>query len=124
MIVAYRVPRYVSEARYAVGHRRLRAFTRRVFRKRPRVCAICPSTRGLQVAHLVAVSENRALALREKNVVLLCRRCHLAFDSLVGVIQPESRLYIDPFLHFKLHGTDALDRIIQAREMVLRDYGR
>jgi 5-methylcytosine-specific restriction endonuclease McrA len=123
MIQPYRPPRYVSEARAAVGPRRLRAFTRRVFRKRPRVCAICPSTRGLQVAHLVAVSENRALALREKNTFLLCRRCHLAFDSLVGVIPTGSRLYTDPsggFLPYQA----AVALLLEARSRMLFAYGR
>lgn len=120
MIQTYRPPRYVSEARAAVGPRRLRAFTRRVFRKRPRVCAICPSTRGVQVAHLVAVSESRALALREKNTVLLCRRCHLAFDSLVGVIPPGSRLYVQPA--FRPDQALNLLRCVQARERILHEY--
>lgn len=96
MISRPRVPRYVSDARAAVGPARVRAFTRRVFRKGPRVCRICQSPRHLQVAHLVAVAENCALALREKNTVLLCRRCHLAFDARAGVIPPGSRLYTDP----------------------------
>jgi hypothetical protein len=124
MIQTYRPPRYVSEARAAIGPRRLRAFTRRVFRKRPRVCAICPSTRGVQVAHLVAVSENRALALREKNTVMLCRRCHLAFDSLVGVIPPGSRLYVDPFPYFLGAEGSSLSRVLHARQMLLHEYVR
>jgi hypothetical protein len=123
MIRVYRLPRYVSEARAAVGPRRLRAFTRRVFRKRPRVCAICPSTRGLQVAHLVAVSENRALALREKNTVMLCRRCNLAFDSLCGVIPPGSRLYVEATPYFSFAPDDALNRVLHARYLLLNEYG-
>jgi hypothetical protein len=123
MIVAYRPPRYVSEARAAVGPRRLRAFSRRVRRKRPGVCAICPSTRALETAHLVAVAENRALALREKNAVRLCRRCHLAFDSLIGVIPPGSRLYTDPSGRF-LPYQAAVVLLLEARSRMLFAYGR
>ena len=123
MIRAYRTPRYVNEARAAVGPQRLRAFTRRVFRKRPRVCAICPSTRGLQTAHLVAVSEDRALALREKNTVTLCLRCHRAFDSLIGVLPTGSRLYTDPAGVFDGHEA-ARDALLGARQLLLHEYGR
>lgn len=123
MIQPYRPPRYVSEARAAVGPRRLRAFTRRCFRKGPRRCAICPSRRGLQVAHLVAVAENRALALREKNTVLLCLRCHRAFDALVGVLQPGSRLYTDP-APLVARYPRAFGILRGARQLLLHEYGR
>lgn len=123
MIQTYRPPRYVSEARAAVGPRRLRAFTRRVFRKRQRVCVICQSTRDLQVAHLVAVSEDRALALREKNTVILCRWCHLAFDSLTGVIPPGSRLYTEPPEYFARY-LGALLGVLSARALLLLRYAR
>jgi hypothetical protein len=95
MIRRWPTPRYLSEPRAAVGPARLRGFATRVRRKRPRCCAVCGGTRELQVAHLIAVSEARALALREKNAVVLCRRCHLGFDSLTGVIPAGSRLYLE-----------------------------
>lgn len=96
MIRRWPAPRYVSEARAAVGPARLRAFTRRVVRKGGRRCAVCGGTRQVQGAHLIAVSAGRALALREKNAVPLCRADHLAFDCATGVIPPGSRLYVDP----------------------------
>lgn len=117
MIQTYREPRYVSEARYAVGPRRLRAFTRRVFRKRPKACAVCHAAGGLQVAHLVAVAENRALALREKNTVTLCRLCHRAFDSLVGVLPPGSRLYVDPHPRYARYAA-AFDALLARRALL------
>ncbi len=117
MIVQYREPRYVSEARAAVGPARLRAFTRRCFRKRARVCTVCPGRRHLQVAHLVAVAEDRALALREKNTVTLCLDCHRAFDALVGVLSPGSRLYTDPTPRYARHRA-AFDALLARRALL------
>ncbi len=121
MIRRWPAPRYVSEARAAVGPARLRAFTRRCFRKRARVCTVCPGRGHLQVAHLVAVAEDRALALREKNTVTLCLNCHRAFDALVGVLPPGSRLYTDPAPRVARYRA-AFDALLARRALLRRAY--
>ncbi len=45
-------------------------------------CVVCHSTQRLQRAHLVARSESGKMARWSGNVVVLCRRCHLTFDTI------------------------------------------
>lgn len=113
--------RFTSPARATVGPPRLRAFSRRVKRKRDRACVVCGAP-SANTAHLIAVSEAPQLAIRERNAVRLCRLDHLLLDSWIGVIQPGSPLYVTPLprLHQYL---EAFLRLKAARDRLCIAYG-
>lgn len=56
-------------------------FRKKVKSTIPQECWNCDSKKGLQIHHIVSLSENEKLAIEMSNVIMLCKACHTQFHE-------------------------------------------